>query len=74
MANRLMVVYEMGDKIKKARTDVKLTQRQLAKRCGCDRKTIMFIENSQSGVSILIFARICSALNLSADYLLGLKE
>lgn len=46
----------------------------IAKQCGFDRKILSTKANS-SGMYLPYFVRLCSALNVSADYLLfGTKE
>lgn len=47
-----------------------MTQIDLAKQVGCDRKTINRLINGTSKVNIDILKQICSILNVSADYLL----
>lgn len=46
------------------------TKKDIAKQCGFDRRVL----SNDTGISIVYFARICSALHISADYLLFGKE
>lgn len=45
------------------------TKVDLAKQCGFDRK-ILIRNSGHDNICLPYFARICSALNVSADYLL----
>ena len=45
------------------------TKAGLARQCGFDRKILMR-DTSSGTISLPYFARLCSALNVSADYLL----
>lgn len=49
------------------------TKVDLAKQCGFDRK-VLFRNNAHDNIWLPYFAKICSALNVSADYLLFGKE
>lgn len=45
------------------------TKKDLAKQCGFDRK-ILIRHSGHDNICLPYFARICSALNVSSDYLL----
>lgn len=45
------------------------TKKDVAKQCGFDRK-ILIRTSGHDNICLPYFARICSALNVSADYLL----
>ncbi len=45
----------------------------LAKRIGCDRKTVFAVLHGQA-INITFFARLCKELKVSTDYILYGKE
>lgn len=49
------------------------TKKDIAKQCGFDRK-ILCRNSSHDNIWLPYFARLCAALNVSADYLLFGKE
>lgn len=51
-----------------------LTQTEIARRIGYERKSIAAWINGDCVPNILALARICSVFNVSADYLLFGKE
>lgn len=55
----------LAQRLAQARTDAVLTQGELAKRSGVDRKTINRIENEHFSPSIDTFLRICQALRIN---------
>lgn len=64
----------LGDKVKKRRLELGLTQEELAKRMGySSRVSINKIENGRQ-VSQKIIIRLAKALNLPATYLMDLDE
>jgi transcriptional regulator with XRE-family HTH domain len=67
--------YPVGQRVRKARRDQDLTQRELATRAGMNIVTISRLEH---GTSEQIYADtlgdLARALNVSADYLLGLSD
>lgn len=46
----------------------------LAKATGCSPSVICNIENERNSPTAYTIVRLCKALDVSADYLLGLKE
>ena len=61
---------QIGEQIKTAREQAKLTQEQLAELCDCTSTHISNIENGKSIPSLETFADICIALSTTPDYLL----
>ncbi len=52
--------------------DRNITKKELARRIGCNRKTLY--EGTNSGTpNALYIARACNVLNISSDWLLGVK-
>lgn len=51
-----------------------LSKTQLAKRCGFDRKTLCKPSDNSRYMCVVYFSRVCSALRVSADYLLFGEE
>lgn len=49
------------------------TKKDIAKQCGFDRK-ILCRNSNHDNIWLPYFAKLCSALNVSADYLLFGKE
>ena len=48
-----------------------LTYVDLAKKVGCNRKTIMYlIAGDKKAMNLTYFARLCKELHVSADYIL----
>lgn len=62
--------FTMGDRIKEARRNQKLTQEQLAERLDISVEFIGQIERGLKMPSMQVFVRLIEALNVSADYLL----
>ena len=60
----------MGDRIKEARKNRKLTQEQLAERLDVSVEFVGQIERGLKLPSIQVFAKLIEVLNVSADYLL----
>lgn len=51
-----------------------LSKTQLAKRCGFDRKILNKPTGNNRYLCVVYFSRLCSALRVSADYLLFGEE
>lgn len=64
----------MGAKIKAARKELHLTQEQFAEIAGISASFIGHIERGSRVASIETLCAICEALQVSADYLIGLSE
>jgi transcriptional regulator, XRE family len=61
---------EIGQKIKKARISMGLSQEAAAELCGLSPSFYSNIERGVKIMSLKTFISICSAFSLSADYLL----
>ena len=61
---------DIGGKIKKARTEAKLTQEQAAEVLGISRQTISNWENEKSYPDIISVLKMSDLYNVSLDYLL----
>ena len=55
-------------------TEPKLTQSDVAGKCGMTQRKLSFIENGTTEPSIEDIRALCSFYHVSADYLLGLPE
>lgn len=64
----------VGDFIKKRRTELNLTQAELAEKINSDSCYISRIETGARKISINNLAELANALEVSSDYLLGLKS
>ena len=64
----------IGKRIARVRKDAKLTQAELSERIGISEKYLSRIECGKQIPSIVIVARICEALCVSADELLSLTN
>lgn len=63
----------IGEKLKQTRVDAGVSQVELAERIGVYQKDISRWENGERTPSVEAFAKICRALNASADELLEIK-
>ena len=61
---------DIGDKIKKSRTDAKITQEQAAQALGISRQTISNWENERSYPDIVSVLKMSDLYSVSLDYLL----
>ena len=64
----------MGKKIRRKRREMDITQEQLAALVGISTSFVGHIERGTRVPSIETLYRICDALGVSADYLMGLEE
>lgn len=63
-----------GKKLKAIRESERWSMRQLAKQIGITGATIKNIEDENYPTNTVILKKICQFFNVSADYLLDLKE
>lgn len=61
-------------RIKQWRYDHYVTQQQLADRLGCPRNTLQCWETGRRSPGCEALAELCRAMDVSADWLLGLSE
>ena len=61
-------------RIKQWRYDHYVTQQQLADRIGCPRNTLQCWETGRRSPGCEVLAELCRAMNVSADWLLGLTD
>ncbi len=70
MAKPDFVVFGFWDRVDDEIYKQNRTKKDVAEQCGFERKLL----SSYSNMSLVYFARLCSALHVSADYLLFGKE
>lgn len=70
MAKPFNTVYNFWERVDKEIYDQNKTKTDVAKQCGFDRKVL----STYGNLSLPYFARLCSALHVSADYLLFGRE
>lgn len=63
---------DLGKRVRQCRRAQDLTQRALAKRCGCGYQSINGLERGHHSIYAERLATLASVLGVSADYLLGL--
>ena len=61
-------------RIKQWRYDHYVTQQQLADKIGCPRNTLQCWETGRRSPGCETLAELCRAMNVSADWLLGLTD
>jgi transcriptional regulator with XRE-family HTH domain len=64
----------LGENLKKVRKAAGVTQKELAERLQVYQKDISRWENNELTPSAITLARICNALNASADVILELNK
>lgn len=69
-----MLYEEIGQKIRKRRQDLKLTQQQVADRAGISMSFYGHIERGTRKLSVDTFYKVVQALNCSSDELLGFQQ
>ena len=65
---------EIGERLRKARDEAGYSQEAFAERIGCCAITISRWENGHTPMKTMDIIKITEALNISADYLLGIKK
>lgn len=68
------MIYEIGKKIKELRKEAGFTQRQLAKMVNKSETGFASWEQGLSEPSVNDIRLLCTILDVSADYLLGLED
>lgn len=69
-----MLELTVGEFVKKRRTELNLTQAELAERINSDACYISRIETGARKITINNLAALANALDVSSDYLLGLSS
>ena len=64
----------IGERIKELRLDYKLSQVQLGERLSVSQDTISLWEKGKALPNTEYIIRMCRIFDISADYLLGLKD
>ena len=64
----------LGKRVRSVRRMLDITQKELAKETGVSAALIGHVERGTRIPSVETVYRICKALGLSADYLMGLDE
>lgn len=64
----------LGDKIKRLRKEMKLTQKQLGKALGLSTSAIGMLESNQNGASSDKLKEIATFFNVTVDYLISDAE
>ncbi|MGN1318666.1 MAG: helix-turn-helix domain-containing protein, partial [Lachnospirales bacterium] len=72
MAENKEVNLVLGENIKNIRKKNSITREYLAELIGVSPRFLADVEGGKVGVSISTLKKICKALNVSSDYLLGL--
>lgn len=65
---------ELRNALKDRRTELGLTQAELAERCGVTRKTINTIENLVFQPSALLAMKLAAALDMTVEQLFWVEE
>jgi len=68
--NDLGIVGVVADNVRALRKAAKLSQEELAHEAGVDRTYISQVERRQRNVTIVVLAKIATALNVTPDTLL----
>lgn len=70
MLNKETVNREMGQRIRSLREDMGLSREAFAERCDISPSFLSAIETGQKGLTCYTLYKICSQMNVSADYFL----
>lgn len=70
----IKMLFTLGEKIKEARTAKELTQPQLAKLIGVSNGVISFWENDVNEPKASYIVKLCIALDVTPNYLLGFED
>ena len=63
----------IGKRIRESREQLKLTREQLSELCDIEPSFLSAVENGQKSMTLYYFRKICIALHISADYILGIE-
>lgn len=70
--SKKITIDEVGRRLKKIRGDVK--QDQCAQKIGISRSALSHYEQGRARMTIDILSKFCKSFDVSADYILGLKD
>lgn len=71
---RIILVEYYGERIKLARKRIGLTQQQAAERVGVPQQAWQRYESGKCDLKMSTIYNICKALDISADWLMGLQK
>ena len=76
MSNRAISteLIELGERIRKRRQEMKLSQESFAEKAGISVNTVSRIEGGQPAMSVEIFRKMIEILEIDANILLGKEE
>lgn len=63
----------LGERVRARRNMLKITRETLAEKIGVSTRFLADVESGKVGVSIETLRNLSAALNISSDYLLGIK-
>lgn len=66
--------YIINKRIKELRKECKLTQKELAERCIVKQSCVSKWERGETLPDTLVIIKLCEVFQVSADYLLGIKD
>lgn len=64
----------LGERLRKLRTEKRLTQGQVADRLGLTKSVVSAYETGLRSPSYDVLIRLCGMLGVTADYLLGMDQ
>lgn len=64
----------IGERLKEARKETKLSQKELSKRIGISQSVYSDYENGKVDPTAKVIILLCEELDLTADYLLGIED
>ncbi len=64
----------LGDELRKARDDAKMTQAELSFAAEIDRTYVSMLENNKKSPTVEVLFRICEALGVSASEVIARVE
>ncbi len=64
----------IGEKIKELRKKKKMTREQLAEKTDVSTRFLADVESGKVGISVLTLKKICTVLNTTSDYILGISS
>ena len=76
MSNRAISteLIELGERIRKRRQEMKLSQESFAEKAGISVNTVSRIEGGQTAMSVEIFRKMIEILEIDANILLGKEK